>query len=170
MIKVYLPIFLLLLCSCVPIPHTSIVAPEIQIQVVDSESLEMVKNVTVIYNQGDYEKKYFSKSGGEMKVGPLKQWHYLLYIGSPGHAPFPDYLNYTNIVPLLFTVSAPGYISNKYQSRLEPWYQDIDCSQTNIPLSNEGNCSQKLINPQYQAIDIIDLTGNKIIFKLKKHR
>jgi len=62
--------------------------------VIDATTGKPLGDVQITYTRGDYSATTTSEEDGTFSVGPLNQWHYLLFIGSPGHLPAPDWYRY----------------------------------------------------------------------------
>ncbi len=147
-------ILLLMTCSCLPIPFTTDVKPQICGIVVDAKTKKPMERVDIIYECGEYRKEYRLEGKKDFKVGPLKQWHFLIYLGSPGVAPFPDSLNYWD-TPALLTFSAEGY---KTQS-LQNWTWSYIVKESN----NEFK-----IDPSFKGIEVMCSTQNMVNVYMNK--
>jgi hypothetical protein len=98
----------LVLGACAPIPHTSEVAPRLSGAVRDARSGSPVAGAELLYTFADYYDRSISDGSGRFTIGPLLQWHYLLYLGSPGSYPTPAWLVY-GATEANLTVTAAGY-------------------------------------------------------------
>jgi hypothetical protein len=98
----------LVLGACAPIPHTSEVAPQISGLVHDAQTGSPVAGAEVLYTFADYHDRTTTDGSGRFTIGPLLQWHSLVYIGSPGHYPSPAWLENGLTAPRL-KVTADGY-------------------------------------------------------------
>ncbi|MCP3966187.1 MAG: hypothetical protein GY750_04450 [Lentisphaerae bacterium] len=67
-----------------------------------------INNAHIIYSRGNFSKETTSGDGGKFSVGSLDQWHYFIYIGSPGMYPFPDRYALL-LIPAMVSVKAKGY-------------------------------------------------------------
>ncbi len=94
--------------SCIPCVITSEVRPKISGQVVDGDTLQAVSNAKITYSIGKYSSKTISNDQGYFTCPALKQWHYMVYLDSPGYVPVPDFYNYRHD-PALITVNAKNY-------------------------------------------------------------
>jgi hypothetical protein len=56
-----------------------------------------------------------SQEDGTFEVGPIHQWHWLLYIGSPGMVPEPAWLMGLMHCRSELTVAADGYLTTNRQ-------------------------------------------------------
>ena len=142
-------------CSCLPIPHTTNVKAQICGVVADGETKKALDNVNIVYEIGRYRKEYSFENKNEFKVGPLKQWHYLVYIGSPGVYPFPDSLTYLNR-PALLTISADGYETQKLQTETWP-HTYVDATGYEFKY-----------DPSFRNIDVIPATQDVVRVYMKK--
>ena len=107
-----------LLASCAPIPHTTEVSPTISGVVIDSESSLPIADAVIKYSRGLYSDSTVSDKDGKFVSEPLSQWHYLVYMGSPGHVPSPDRLEYMRI-PAKLEITANGYEAKAVQIRID---------------------------------------------------
>lgn len=100
---------LVALASCVPAPHWSTYAPGYEgvARNRNSQPVEGAK-VTYRYRNSLVIDECTTKTDGSFELKPLKQFHYLVYPGSPGVAPFPIGLTYSSSLPNSITVSAGG--------------------------------------------------------------
>lgn len=97
-----------LLASCAPVPHWATYAPAYRGVVRDRRSLPVEGAVvTYRYRNALVIDRCMSGSDGSFELKPLKQFHYLVYLGSPGVVPFPIGLIYPPY-PNSLTVSAGG--------------------------------------------------------------
>ncbi len=98
-----------LLASCVPVPHWQTYAPPYS-GVVRNRRSEPVEGAIVTYRYRNtlVIDRCVSGSDGSFKLKPLKQFHYLVYLGSPGVAPYPIGLIYPSSVPNSLTVTVGG--------------------------------------------------------------
>lgn len=98
-----------LLASCAPIPHWATYAPPYS-GVVRNRRSEPVEGaiVTYRYRNALVIDRCASRSDGTFELRPLRQFHYLVCLGSPGVAPFPIGLMYSSSSPNSITVSAGG--------------------------------------------------------------
>ena len=100
-----------LLPSCAPFPSTTPVIPRLSGSVVDAQSKKPIPSATVSAVRAGYTRRAATSVAGLFTLPPASQWHYLLYIGSPGVAPVPWHLR--NVpASLTITASAPGYQSS----------------------------------------------------------
>lgn len=97
-----------LLSGCAPLPSTTPVLHQVQGRVVQAESGLPVSGARVTLERAGYRDTVWTSSSGHFKAGPLTQWHFLVYIGSPGVAPVPWYLKHSRADAAL-TITAPGF-------------------------------------------------------------
>lgn len=106
-------LLLVLVVSCAPIPNTSEVSPEVKGYVVNAITKTPIANAKLFYEKVNFRDKTKSDDDGSFSIGPLNQWHYLLFIGSPGQLPAPVRYAYIN-EPGIIIVKAKGYENGKY--------------------------------------------------------
>jgi len=72
-----------------------------------------MEDAVIFYSAGKYSDTSTSEEDGSFSVGPLVQWHYLIYLGSPGH--YPDGLAFmvAGGLSTYITVKADNYCENK---------------------------------------------------------
>lgn len=99
---------MLALVGCAPLPSTTPVFPRLSGVVTDSKTQSPVPKATVTASRAGYVRKGVTNRSGHFELSPATQWHYLVYIGSPGLAPLPWTFRH-GPEPLIITASAPGY-------------------------------------------------------------
>lgn len=103
-------VFVTLLPGCIFLPHTSEVAQAIRGQVFDEETGEPVCGARIYYTVSTEEKSYtesaISDKNGCFLVNAPRQWHYIIYMGSPGVYPDPDN---RDILKRKVTIQKEGY-------------------------------------------------------------
>lgn len=102
---------LVVLASCAPIPHWSTYAPSYKGVVRDSHSKPIEgASVTYHYRNALVIDKCVTKSDGTFELKPLRQFHYMVYLGSPGVAPFPIGLKYSSSYPNSITIATSNKV------------------------------------------------------------
>ena len=94
-INILLLFISLFLSSCLFIPHTTEVAPAIKGQIVDESSGKGICGAEITYTikaENQYSEFAISDKNGYFQTKVPTQWHYIVYIGSPGHYPAPDWI------------------------------------------------------------------------------
>ena len=82
------------------LPHTTVVAPAIKGQIVDECSGKGICGAEITYTikaENQYSEFAISDKNGYFQTKVPTQWHYIVYIGSPGHYPAPDWICVTEI-------------------------------------------------------------------------
>ena len=103
-------LFLSLFLSGCLLPHTTKVAPAIKGQIVDECSGKGICGAEITYTikaENQYSEFAISDKNGYFQTKVPTQWHYIVYIGSPGHYPFPDWLCVTE---RKLHISKDGYL------------------------------------------------------------
>ena len=103
-------LFLSLFLSGCLLPHTTEVAPAIRGQIVDECSGKGICGAEITYTikaENQYSEFAISDKNGYFQTKVPTQWHYIVYIGSPGHYPFPDWLCVTE---RKLHISKDGYL------------------------------------------------------------
>ncbi len=109
-INILLLFLSLFLSGCLFIPHTTEVAPAIRGQIVDECSGKGICGVKITYiikAENQYSEFAISDKNGCFQTKAPAQWHYIVYIGSPGHHPVPDRLY---VIERQLQISKDGYI------------------------------------------------------------
>lgn len=85
--------FTLMLSSCVVFPHSDRLAEKVVGSVVNERG-EPVSGAKIdyIFRGLHHVGHTHSKSDGSYAFGPFRQWFWITYVGSPGVAPFPYFL------------------------------------------------------------------------------
>src|ERR1051325_5725208 len=96
------------LAGCLPIVDPEIVAERFSGHVVDSGTGAPVKTVEIIAIRYKYQATVHGDSNGHYVIGPLRQWHYLFYVGDPGLWPDPMW-QLGRDWPLIVVATAEGY-------------------------------------------------------------
>ena len=96
--------------SCAPLPSTTPVLPRLEGIVVDAQTGRPVAAASVTAARAGYTRRAMTSATGHFTLQPASQWHYLAYIGSPGVAPAPWYLQGVP-TSMTITASAAGYQS-----------------------------------------------------------
>ena len=96
--------------ACAPFPSTTPVAPRSGGFVQDASTKQPIGGATVTAERAGFHASSRTSAKGFYSIPALTQWHYLIYIGSPGIAPTPwryrdPKARYT------VAASAPGYQS-----------------------------------------------------------
>jgi hypothetical protein len=93
--------------ACAPIPTSERLSPRISGTVVDGEHHPIAgARVEYLYRGGPVLGETATSGDGRFTLGPFHQWFYLIYLGSPGVAPFPYSLKYPPYVPSVIRVSS----------------------------------------------------------------
>ncbi len=113
MCKSLLPVALMmvfsLLSSCVPMPSTTPVFPNLTGKVVDAEGFA-IPGAHVIAERAGYVRQGVTTKTGEFKLRAMNQTHYAAISGPPGVKPPPWFWQRErDQTPLTLTASAPGY-------------------------------------------------------------
>lgn len=96
--------------ACAPLPSTTPVFPALEVGVVDAGTKTPVADAAVVATRAGYRRDGRSSAAGRFDIPAAKQWHFLVYVGSPGVAPVPWHLKASDPAPLVLSVSAPGYL------------------------------------------------------------
>ena len=94
--------------ACAPFPATTPVAPRSGGFVQDSHTKQPIAGATITAERAGFRASARTASNGFYSIPALTQWHYLIYIGSPGIAPTPWHLSSPR-ARYTVTASAPGY-------------------------------------------------------------
>ena len=103
-------LFLSLFLSGCLLPHTTEVAPAIKGQIVDECSGKGICGAEITYTikaENQYSEFAISDKNGNFQTKAPTQWHYIVYIGSPGHYPDPDWICVTE---RKLHISKDGYL------------------------------------------------------------
>ena len=103
-------LFLSLFLSGCLLPHTTEVAPAIRGQIVDECSGKGICGAEITYTikaENQYSEFAISDKNGYFQTKVPTQWHYIVYIGSPGHYPDPDWICVTE---RKLHISKDGYL------------------------------------------------------------
>ena len=103
-------LFLSLFLSGCLLPHTTEVAPAIRGQIVDEFSGKGICGAEITYTikaENQYSEFAISNKNGYFQTKVPTQWHYIVYIGSPGHYPAPDWIRVTE---RKLHISKDGYL------------------------------------------------------------
>jgi len=109
-INILLLFLSLFLSGCLIIPHTTEVAPAIRGQIVDECSGKGICGVKITYiikAENQYSEIAISDETGCFQTQAPTQWHYIVYIGSPGHYPAPDWIC---VIERQLHISKDGYL------------------------------------------------------------
>ena len=109
-INILLLFLSLFMSGCLIIPHTTEVTPAIRGQIVDECSGKGICGAEITYTikaENQYSEFALSDKNGYFQTKVPTQWHYIVYLGSPGHYPVPDWLNVTEIK---LHISKDGYL------------------------------------------------------------
>lgn len=99
----------LLLPSCMIVPpFTSPVSPKVEGQVIDSVNSKPISGAIVRTERAGYVREARTSDNGIFEVPSASQWHYLVYLGSPGFYPTP-WVFTAEDRDLHLTVEAEGY-------------------------------------------------------------
>ena len=98
-----------LVTSCMPVPpFTTPVSPEVTGRVLDARSKKPIKGALIQTERAGYTRQAYTLDDGRFTVPSASQWHYLVYLGSPGIYPTPWMFNRSN-KDLIMKVEASGY-------------------------------------------------------------
>ena len=91
---------LMALPGCLLLPHYQTLGGKFSGRVVDPKG-QPVSGVTVEYLYNSHRLLGTTKTDptGQFKLGPFRQWFYLVYIGSPGVCPFPYSIDSLAVYP-----------------------------------------------------------------------
>ena len=99
-----------LACSgCVIMPVTTVVSPRVTGTVRDAQSKEPIRGALLTAQRAGFHTRTRSDRSGKYSVSPLTQFHYLVYLGSPGLFPTPLRFRADASRPFILSASAPGY-------------------------------------------------------------
>ncbi len=114
------------LSSCAPLPHYETLASRVSGSVID-QSGRPVSGASVQYLFRGRRTLGETTSGadGTFAFGPFRQWFYLLYIGSPGVAPFPYTLEGGHGHPDTLYISSSGS-SALYQLDTQEHFSSVE--------------------------------------------
>src|SRR4051812_22138463 len=90
-------------------PATTDVAPATRGVVRDAHSHQPVSGATVVAGRVGYHTTTRTDTAGFFHLPPLRQWHYLVYIGSPGVCPEPWWCRHSPDERYDVSVHATGY-------------------------------------------------------------
>ena len=86
----------ILLSGCFFLPGTNKVAPALRGRIINDRSGQPVCGARICYTVTAEENSYVeyavSDENGIFQLEAPTQWHYIIYIGSPGYYPVPDFL------------------------------------------------------------------------------
>jgi hypothetical protein len=100
----------LAIVGCAPLPSTTPVFPGMSGLVTDARTHFPVPRATITASRAGYVREGITSRSGHFALSAATQWHYLVYLGSPGIAPCPWTFRY-GPEPLIITASALGYKS-----------------------------------------------------------
>lgn len=102
-------LLLILVPSCMPVPpFTRPVSPEVTGRVLDSKNKKPIKGALIQTERAGYVRQAYTLHDGRFTVPSASQWHYLIYLGSPGIYPTP-WMFASNNKDLIMKVEASGY-------------------------------------------------------------
>lgn len=110
MTRVFLiSVVMLAVDACAPIPTSERLSSQISGTVVDGQHRPIAQaHVEYLYRGGPVLGDTVTSGNGRFTLGPFRQWFYLIYVGSPGVAPFPYSLEYSPWLPNVIRVSSKG--------------------------------------------------------------
>ena len=94
-------------------PHTTEVAPAIKGLIIDECSGKGVSGVQITYivkAENQYSEFAISDKNGNFQTKAPMQWHYIIYIGSPGRHPVPDK---SYVTERQLYISKDGYVPQR---------------------------------------------------------
>jgi hypothetical protein len=97
--------------ACAPFPSTTAVAPSSHGVVQDALTRKPMAGVRVTAERARAKSSAHTSKDGFFTLPAITQWHYLIYIGSPGVAPVPWHFRGDASAPYIVTASASGYES-----------------------------------------------------------
>ena len=115
-----LAVIILFAAGCIAVPHTSEVAPAIKGQIVDKGSGKPISDAKILYivkAENRYSEIAVSDKNGNFQTEAPTQWHYIVYIGSPGHYPVPDKLY---VIERQLHISKDGYAPKRIVLNEDP--------------------------------------------------
>ena len=95
-------------------PADTPVAPRTSGLVRDSQSGKPIEKATVFGTRAGFRTRTRTDRTGRYSLPVLNQWHFLVYLGSPGVFPTPWWCNRSRYEPYTITVTAPGYHAIEY--------------------------------------------------------
>lgn len=116
-------ILVLLIAGCMPVPPFSTpVSPEVKGRVVDANSKRPIKGAIIHAERAGYSRTAHALEDGRFTVPSASQWHYLIYLGSPGMYPTPWMFTHGN-KDLTMKVEASGYKpkSEVFHTKSKSW-------------------------------------------------
>ena len=102
---------LVLSAGCMIVPHRTEVSGAVSGCIINERTREPVANVRVRYyrkTDTDYFTVAHSNDNGIFNAKPIYQWHWILFIGSPGSYPFPLSIRW-HYRPYCFYLDADGF-------------------------------------------------------------
>jgi hypothetical protein len=110
-------------------PFTSPVSPKVEGQVIDSSNSKPISGALVRTERAGYIREARTGENGSFKVPSASQWHYLVYLGSPGFYPTP-WMFKAHDKNLYLTVMAAGYseIHEVFQEEDSGWGAKVPSS------------------------------------------
>ena len=135
----------ILLSGCFFLPGTIEVAPALRGRIINDRSGQPVCGARICYTVTAEENSYVeyavSDENGIFQLEAPTQWHYIIYIGSPGYYPVPDFLRSQK---KSITIQKVGY------EPLEFSYSNEFAYQIMFPLF--GTPKNKLTDPQIRIL------------------
>lgn len=96
------------LTGCIVAPTTTEVAPASRGVVRDAQTHLAVGGAIVTARRAGFQTATQTDDNGSFRLSPLRQWHYLVYIGSPGFYPTPWWCEHSK-ARYEISVQARGY-------------------------------------------------------------
>lgn len=120
----------LLFPGCMPVPpFTTPVSPKVTGRVLDASSKTPIKGALARTERAGYVRQSYTSEDGQFLVPSASQWHYLVYLGSPGFFPTP-WMFKNGKLDLVLTIEAAGYSSKSkvFHSKDIGWDVELpDC-------------------------------------------
>jgi hypothetical protein len=97
------------LTGCVVFPSSSEVAPACRGIVRDARTELPIAGAVVTAKPAGFQASALSKGDGSFQIPRLRQCHYIVYIGDPGHYPTPWWVDQNPWQPYEISVKADDY-------------------------------------------------------------
>ena len=126
---------LLLSSGCLVIPHRTVVTGAVSGCVINEHTGKPIADAQVRYYR-EWASEHFtiaySNEEGFFKTKPIRQWHWFLFIGSPGRYPYPKMLSVQNATHC-FDLIANGFESKLTRVSARTEVQPME-DLTNVPV------------------------------------
>ncbi|MFN4874664.1 MAG: carboxypeptidase-like regulatory domain-containing protein [Akkermansiaceae bacterium] len=107
-------------------PFSNEVSPELSGRVINKNNNKPIKGALVQTERAGYEAQAYTGADGSFVVPATKQWHYIVYLGSPGFYPTPWMFKAHN-KDLHLSVQAEGHktLTEVYPLGASGWRADV---------------------------------------------